>query len=273
MNPVIEAVSRDLRAVLGKVRETGVPEHRVQRVENLLNALNAVRMPQVVTAELFRAYMYTVPLIKELEAGLQAGSGELEVYMLLDRIEEKLMGLGEAARRSYIKEKLQLSIPVLMSLASYALFTMAEPTPLNTASLLASLAGVLLFYINTFAGLLSVVAVAFSSALLSALMNELRIDVLMLEAMIAVSALLHIYIVRESRSTRYVDRVARSLQSVDSLVASYLKPADAGSVASLLNTVISRRTGGIPELLRYKAAVMLMNGYSVEEVEKRLLEG
>ncbi|MGC8954121.1 hypothetical protein [Desulfurococcus amylolyticus] len=271
MNPVFETVSKEISILVNRLRDLKVPEYRISRIEEMIKALNSTRTPQIVARDLFNTYAGFISLVKELESGLDKGVDELEIYVFLDKIEEKLAEFINITRKSYVREKIQLSLPLLMTTISFALFILIDPVIPDIISLGFSILGMSIFYFNSTLGLLSVVANIVLNIMLSLYLNELRLDILFLEVIIAFSAVLHIYIIRESSSVGYIDQVVKSLKAVDTLVASYIKPMDVSAVASLLSTIQSHySTDKIAELFRYKAVVMLMNGYSIEEVEKSL---
>jgi len=270
VNPVLSEIARDIKHVLEEAKSLGVPEQRLSRVENILKSLEEARTPLLVTRDLLNYYAYLNSLIQELEAGLRSGIGEFEINVFLDKIEEGLTELAGIIGRSYLREKIQLSIPIAMALLSYTLLTVLDPSAPNIVSLALSAIGAGIFYFSTLGGLLSVIATVTSNILLSIVLNELHLDLLVLETLILVSTVFHIYIVREATSRNYVEKVFGSIHSINSLVSSYIRHANVNDVSNLLNTIANSSATGLTELLRYKAAVMLMNGYSIEDVRKTL---
>lgn len=270
MNPVLSEIARDIRHVVEEAKRLGVPEQRVSRVENILKSLEETRAPLLVTRDLLNYYAYLNSLIQELEAGLRSRIDEFEINVFLDKIEEGLTELAGIIGRSYLREKIQLSIPIAMALLSYTLLTVLDPSAPNMVSLALSAIGAGIFYFSTLGGLLSVIATVASNILLSIVLNELHLDLLVLETLILVSTVFHIYIVREATSRNYVEKVFGSIHSINSLVSSYIRHANVNDVSNLLNTIANSSATGLTELLRYKAAVMLMNGYSIEDVRKTL---
>jgi len=270
VNPVLSEITRDIRRVLEEAKRLGVSEQRLSRVGNILKSLEDARSPLLVTRDLLNYYAYLNSLIQELEAGLKSGVGEFEINVFLDKIEEGLTELAGVIGRSYLREKIQLSIPIAMTLLSYTLLTMLDPSVPNIVSLALSATGAVVFYFSTLGGLLSVIATVASNILLSIVLNDLHLDLLILETLILVSTLFHIYIVRETTSRNYVEKVFGSIHSINSLVSSYIRHANVNDVSNLLNTIANSSATGLTELLRYKAAVMLMNGYSIEDVRKTL---
>jgi len=270
VNPVLSEIARDIKHVLEEAKHLGVPEQRVSRVENILKSLEDTRAPLLVTRDLLDYYAYLNSLIQELEAGLRSGIGEFEINVFLDKIEEGLTELAGIIGRSYLREKIQLSIPIAMALLSYTLLTVLDPSAPNIVSLALSAIGAGIFYFSTLGGLLSVITAVAFNILLSIVLSDLHLDLLILETLILVSTLFHIYIVREAISRNYVEKVFGSIHSISSLVSSYIRHANVNDVSNLLNTIANSSATGFTELLRYKAAVMLMNGYSVEDVRKTL---
>jgi len=270
VNPVLSEIARDIRHVVEEAKRLGVPEQRVSRVENILKSLEETRAPLLVTRDLLNYYAYLNSLIQELEAGLRSRIDEFEINVFLDKIEEGLTELAGIIGRSYLREKIQLSIPIAMALLSYTLLTVLDPSAPNMVSLALSAIGAGIFYFSTLGGLLSVIATVASNILLSIVLNELHLDLLVLETLILVSTVFHIYIVREATSRNYVEKVFGSIHSINSLVSSYIRHANVNDVSNLLNTIANSSATGLTELLRYKAAVMLMNGYSIEDVRKTL---
>jgi len=270
VNPVLSEIARDIRRVLEEAKRLGVSEQRLSRVGNILKSIEDARSPLLVTRDLLNYYAYLNSLIQELEAGLRSGVGEFEINVFLDKIEEGLTELAGVIGRSYLREKIQLSIPIAMALLSYTLLTMLDPSVPNIVSLALSATGAGVFYFSTLGGLLSVIATVASNILLSIVLNDLHLDLLILETLILVSTLFHIYIVREATSRNYVEKVFGSIHSINSLVSSYIRHANVNDVSNLLNNIANSSATGLTELLRYKAAVMLMNGYSVEDVRKTL---
>jgi len=270
VNPVLSEIARDIRRVLEEAKRLGVSEQRLSRIGNILKSLEDARSPLLVTRDLLNYYAYLNSLIQELEAGLRSGIGEFEINVFLDKIEDGLTELTGVINRSYLREKIQLSIPIAMALLSYTLLTMLDPSVPNIVSLVLSATGAGIFYFSTLGGLLSVIATVASNILLSTVLNDLHLDLLVLETMILVSTLFHIYVVREATSRNYVEKVLGSVNSINSLVSSYIRHANASDVSNLLNTIADSSATGLTELLRYKAAVMLMNGYSIEDVRKTL---
>jgi len=270
VNPVLSEIARDIKHVLEEAKRLGVPEQRVSRVENILKSLEEAKAPLLVTRDLLNYYAYLNSLIQELEAGLRSGIGEFEINVFLDKVEEGLTELAGIIGRSYLREKIQLSIPIAMALLSYTLLTVLDPSAPNIVSLALSAIGAGIFYFSTLGGLLSVIATVASNILLSIVLNDLHLDLLVLETLILVSTVFHIYIVREATSRNYVEKVFGSIHSINSLVSSYIRHANVNDVSNLLNTIANSSATGLTELLRYKAAVMLMNGYSIEDVRKTL---
>jgi len=270
VNPVLSEIARDIKRVLEEIKRLGVPEKRVSRVENILKSLEETKAPLLVTRDLLNYYAYLNSLVQELEAGLRSGIGEFEINVFLDKIEEGLTELAGIIGRSYLREKIQLSIPIAMALLSYTLLTVLDPSVPNIVSLVLSATGAGIFYFSTVGGLLSVIATVASNILLSTVLNDLHLDLLVLETLILVSTVFHIYIVREATSRNYVEKVFGSIHSINSLVSSYIRHANVNDVSNLLNTIANSSATGLTELLRYKAAVMLMNGYSIEDVRKTL---
>jgi len=270
VNPVLSEIARDIKHVLEEAKRLGVPEQRVSRVENILKSLEEAKAPLLVTRDLLNYYAYLNSLVQELEAGLRSGIGEFEINVFLDKVEEGLTELAGIIGRSYLREKIQLSIPIAMALLSYTLLTVLDPSVPNIVSLALSATGAGIFYFSTLGGLLSVIAAVASNILLSIVLNDLHLDLLVLETLILVSTVFHIYIVREATSRNYVEKVFGSIHSINSLVSSYIRHANVNDVSNLLNTIANSSATGLTELLRYKAAVMLMNGYSIEDVRKTL---
>lgn len=270
--PVVSAVLRDLGVLESKLRERGVPEEWLGGLRRARLKLSGVRAPVIASRGLIEAYTYVQALIGELQMLLDSGAGLLDAYVLLNEVSERLDVFAEAARRSYVREKIQLSIPLVMAVSLQALSLLSGFKPPSVLSILVLAAGAVAYYFNTLAGLVFTAAgISLGIASTLVLYGGMPLDELLLELIVLLSAILHIYILLEAGGVQYRQRVSEVLKALDTIIMDSIKPSDPKALTGFLSSLLEQYKGGsIAELARYKAVVMLMNGYSIEEVRRTL---
>ncbi|MFZ8783568.1 MAG: hypothetical protein ACO2OR_06270 [Desulfurococcaceae archaeon] len=265
MKPLLDALSEHIDKLIYLVESSESLAWSKRELEDLKNALISAQRPLVPNKSLLTRYVKLYSTIEELIETINALKDPVYFHQVLPSIREDIGEFINALKKSYLAERVQLSLPVVLCLI-VALLRLLEggSLPILVGFLISTLAlGVLFYYpqvgltVNSVSGLL----IASSGSGIS--------DVFLGSLLSAVS-LTYTLIIAFVKSKKFTSRVSNLLNEISNLV----KQIHEFRASSPSNIDVSQLVGelGIDDsgflkytnreaLLKYKALIAAIHGF------------
>ncbi|MEM0377844.1 MAG: hypothetical protein QXP68_02355 [Thermosphaera sp.] len=265
-----EILKKHVEDVLKQLEKREALRSEVEELKALSSSLETVDFPPIINGVLYYSFNSTLAKLYELKEYLKNKTNDIELYYLLREINSALRFYVGSAKNYHKKEMVQLSLPVYLSIVVYVLSFIAEPVDRNIVTLILGALGVGLTFFNVIGAYATVIIASLVNVIILLGFTGLSsLNSIVIHLLIIISSVTYIYIAFSMRSREYREKLSKLLTDVSNVIERVVEPSDKHEVEKLLNEVIfGNQSGSSRKLISYKASVLIMNGYSLDEVRK-----
>ncbi|MEM3926601.1 MAG: hypothetical protein QXS23_01630 [Desulfurococcaceae archaeon] len=269
MKPLVNSLLKDLEDLVNELRRIGISKADEEKLISLRDMVVNTKKPSILTQDLLASYYTALSTVTEALIAIRNLKDYLSISIIIDKVKENIREFAEVLGKAYRREKIQLNIPIYLGLFITLVNLMSEPGLQSLIPTLLALLALSMSWINVYIGLSIVLVIS----AVNILVFGLYVEVLFTNILLALSAIMYMYIIYMSHSHRYAERLNLAVESMRAALISKLKPIDRDDVLDTLytsnvdnNKVIHSMLSELVDnvsLRRYKIAVMLMNGLSI----------
>uniref|UniRef100_A0A7C2FD60 Uncharacterized protein n=1 Tax=Thermosphaera aggregans TaxID=54254 RepID=A0A7C2FD60_9CREN len=266
-----EILKQQIEEVLKQLEHKDSLRVEIERLKLLSSALESGEYPPIVNNILYYSFNTALTKLFELKEYLKNRDNEIELYYLLREANTATEAYISSLKGSRRKEIIQLSLPIYLSVIVYLLGVITDPVEINILTLLLGIIGAGLTYLTIIGGYAVIIGASLLNIAVNLLAQGLKsLGSVVIHLLILVSAVTYVYIMFSLKSEKYREKLNKLFADTSQVIEKVAEPANMLEVEELLKEVSATPSGLAKQLLRYKASVMIMNGFRPEELKKTL---
>ncbi|WP_448577716.1 hypothetical protein [Thermosphaera sp.] len=266
-----EILKQQIEEVLKQLEHKDSLRVEIERLKLLSSALESGEYPPIVNNILYYSFNTALTKLFELKEYLKNRDNEIELYYLLREANTATEAYISSLKGSRRKEIIQLSLPIYLSVIVYLLGVITDPVEINILTLLLGIIGAGLTYLTIIWGYAVIIGASLLNIAVNLLAQGLKsLGSVVIHLLILVSAVTYVYIMFSLKSEKYREKLNKLFADTSQVIEKVAEPANMLEVEELLKEVSATPSSLAKQLLRYKASVMIMNGFRPEELKKTL---